>query len=293
MPLIRAWRAIWDGEVPVARYVPLRIGVGVMFAFALATALPHASVLYDAALGLPAALTQSTRPHWGMFDTLSGAAVPSVIGLGIVSALLFAGGIAPRVFGVVAYLVHFGLQDRNGMWADGSDTLLRCLLFFLLLAPLGRRAGTAPVWPLRLLQIQIAVVYLATAIYKHTGSDWVNGNALYWVLSDARYMRFPTDLLVGTAAGQTVLRLATWGTLALEYALPVLLLWPRTRRWGIVLGCSLHLGILLLMRIGLYTPVMLVAYLAFVTLPLPPRRAVAAHRQPVVDHLGALREERP
>ena len=267
MPLIRWWQAVWDGEVPAERYAPLRVGVGLLFAFALATALPHARLMYDADRGLPARLTQSGHPHWGVFDGLSGAAVPLVIGVGIVAAVLFAAGIAPRVFGVVAFLVHLGLQDRNGMWADGSDGLLRCLLFFLLLAPLGQKSGTVPVWPLRFLQLQVAVVYLATAVYKHTGNDWVNGNALYWTLSDARYMRFPTDLLVGTAAGQTLLRLATWTTLALEYSLPALLLWPRTRRLGVLIGCALHLGILLLMRIGLFTPVMLAAYLAFVDRP--------------------------
>lgn len=261
--MIGLWRAAWDGEVPASAYRPLQVGVGVMLAVALATALPHAPLHFSTA-GLPAAVSGGRWGGWHFpgFDGLGVAGAYGVLATGIVAALLFAAGVAPRAWGLVAFLVHFGLQHRSVYWMDGSDALLRCLLFFLLLAPLGR-AGPLPRWPLQLCRLQVAVMYLATAIWKSYGRDWASGDALYWVYSDARYQRFPTDWLVGTHGGQLLLAVGTWATLALEYALPALLLWPRTRRWGLVLGVALHLGILATLRIGLFTPVVLVAYLAF------------------------------
>ena len=68
----------------------------------------------------------------------------------------------------------------------------------------------------------------------------------------------------GLKGGQWLATLGTWGTLWLEFALPVLLLVPRGRRAGLALGTALHLGIWATMRIGLFSPLMLISYLAFV-----------------------------
>jgi len=238
-----------------------------MMFLSIGTAGLHGGLYFDGGLGLGVADVGGTYGglHLGWFDNLQGVQVPTLLGAGMLLSLLFAAGVAPRFCGVLVFLVHLGLQHRMRYWMNGGDALLRCLFFFSLLAPLGQKKGATPGWPLRFCQLQMAVMYLATVIYKAGGSDWHNGNAMYYAMSDARYVRMPMDWLVANGVGQSLLRMGTWGTLVLELALVVTLLWPRWRKAGIAMGVFLHVGILVSMRVGLFTPVVLGGYLSFLT----------------------------
>jgi hypothetical protein len=275
MRMWRLWAGVWDGELPRADYVRMRIAVGLMWVAVYATLVPNMTMLFDGELGLPLATMRGRYGgnHIAWFDGIHGWQVPALVYGGMAAAGLFTVGVLPRVAGVVAYLIHLGLQHRCFTWMDGSDDLARMLLAFMLLAPLGRRSATLPAWPLRLCQLQVAVMYLATAAWKAAGSDWPGGTALYWALSDPRWQRLNLDLVLSSQLGQLGLSLATLGTLVVEFAMPVLLLWPRTRRAAVLLGLALHLGILATMRVGLFTPMVMASYAAFWTGPWwPPRR---------------------
>lgn len=269
MPVIRRlwrwWQLIWDTEAPRGMYVRLRVGLGVLWVFVFSSMIPNAPLLYDSELGLSATRMKATLGgvHLGWFDHLNGVEVYGAIGAGLVASVLYAAGVLPLVTGLIMYGVHLGFQYRCYTWMDGSDDLIRALLFCMLWVPWWRKGDRLPGWPLRLWQGQVAVMYVATAIWKVQGADWTNGSALYWILSDPRWTRFPTELIVGTTAGQLLLQLSTWGTLVLEFALPPLLFWPRTRRMAVYAGIALHLGIWASMRVGLFTPVVIMSYLAF------------------------------
>lgn len=269
MPVIRwvwnAWKVVWDHQVEARTLNRLRIGVGLLYVAVFLSMIPNAKVLYDGELGLSVKLMRSRLGGWRLdwFDGLVGWEVYAVIGVGAVASALFAAGVVPKLAGAVIYLCHIGMQYRCFTWMDGSDDLIRTLLAYLWFVPWSRSATTYPGWPLRLCQIQVAVMYLATAVWKSGGNDWLSGTALYWGLSDPRWQRFPTDLVTGTALGQGILQASTWAALGLEYALPVILFWPRTRRLAVYAGVALHAGILATMVVGLFTPVVLVSYLAF------------------------------
>lgn len=243
----------------------LRIGIGLMWIWLYITLYENAAILFDARLGVDPKVMRATLGgyHLPWFDQLEGGEVYAVLTLGLVASILFTAGIVPQVCAVVMYLIHIGFQYRSYTWMDGSDDLLRCILFYLALVPWRRKETHYPGWPLRLVQLQVATMYLSTAIIKGRGRDWWDGTALYWGLSDPRWQRFPTDWLCGTATGQHLLQLGTWFAFGAEFALPVLLLVPRTRKAGVILGTALHLGILISMRVGLFTPAVLACYLAF------------------------------
>jgi len=267
-PLIwpwRAWSAIWDFEANAALMNRLRVGIGVMWVWLYLTLYANAAMLFDARLGVETKVMRTTLGgyHLDWFDNIHGDQVPALITAGLIASILFTAGVVPQACAVVMYVIHLGLQYRSYAWMDGSDDLLRCVLFFLALVPWRRSATSYPGWPLRLVQLQVATMYLATAVFKGRGRDWWDGTALYWGLSDPRWQRFPTDWLCGTALGQHLLQGGTWFAFAAEGALPLLLLVPRTRKAGVILGAGLHLGILLTMRVGLFTPAVLACYLAF------------------------------
>lgn len=260
--MLKIWMDFWEGEVSADDYRPFRIAIGLMQALAFCTLWPLAWLHFDTQ-GLAARTVQATLGgiHLPVFDNLTGVWVHVVMATGVVGSLMLAAGVLPRLGCLIAYLVSIGLGHRSAYWMDGSDCLLRCMLFFLLLAPLSKEK--IPVWPLRFCQLQIAVMYLATAIWKTKGEDWHLGTALYWGWSDPRYMRFPTHELVATWVGQALSSASTWGTLVLEYVLPFMFFWRKTLRPALVLGILLHIGILATMRVGLFTPVVLASYLAF------------------------------
>lgn len=261
---LTAWADYWEGRVPVSRYAPIRVGLGILLVAQFVTMLPVAGLQFDAT-GLSAKWVGSSWGHvrYPFLDAITGWQVTAVIGSGAVASALFAAGVLPRVSGLVAFALEVLLLHRSNYWQDGSDCLVRCLVFFACFARLSGKGDTG-IWPLRFLRLQVAVVYLATAVWKEQGRDWPTGAALYWVLQDPKYQRVSLDWLLATQAGQWLATLGTWGTLWLEFALPVLLLVPRGRKAGLALGTALHLGIWATMRIGLFSPLMLISYLAFV-----------------------------
>lgn len=263
--IVRAWNVAWAFEAPARTLDRVRLALGLLYAAVFLTLWPNAELLFDAEKGLPVRFIRGSTGGWRLdwFDNLVGGEVYAVLLAGAAASLLFAFGVLPRVFGALAIFLHVGLQWRCSTWMDGSDDLIRANVFYLLFVPWRRGAAAYPGWPLRFVQLQIATMYLATAILKSEGTDWWNGTALYWGLSDPRWQRFPVDFVTGTWLGQAFSQFATFATMVLEYALPVTLFVPRLRLASLLAGVALHLGILATMRVGLFTPVVLASYLAF------------------------------
>src|SRR5262249_7305472 len=136
-----------------------------------------------------------------------------------------------------------------------------------------------PAWPIRLLQIQLVLVYFFTGLAKVTsgypadagdwwsavkGQDYWNGEAVYWVLNDTSLNRFPYHMVPVPLA---VCRLLTWGTLCFELGFPLLVVWRRTRPLLLVVGLAFHLGIFTHTEIGWFSQVTMCWYALFVTGP--------------------------
>ncbi|MFO0888924.1 MAG: HTTM domain-containing protein [Isosphaeraceae bacterium] len=149
-------------------------------------------------------------------------------------------------------------------------------MFYLMLSPCGaalsldarreaRRRGTlaepiiAP-WAQRLMQIQLCVIYLATAAFKCNGSTWLSGTAIHYVLFNHEVGQFNLEWLAGYPLLLCVLTLAA---LVLEFAL-AFLLWSRsTRKWVALAGLVLHAGIVPLVNVPLFGEQMTALYLLF------------------------------
>jgi hypothetical protein len=58
--------------------------------------------------------------------------------------------------------------------------------------------------------------------------------------------------------------LMTYGTLAVEFSVPILIWNRRLRPWVMLVGVSLHLGIEYSIRVGFFSLAMLTMYLSFV-----------------------------
>jgi hypothetical protein len=139
-----------------------------------------------------------------------------------------------------------------------------------------KNAGTGPVlippWSVRLMQIQIALVYLFTGLvklsapyYDDDGSfaqDWLTGEAVYWVLNDVALARWPYAWL---PVPLVVCRLLSWATLAFELGFPLLVLFRRVRPWLLLAGLAFHLGIWVHTEVGWFSPVSMCWYALFLS----------------------------
>jgi predicted DCC family thiol-disulfide oxidoreductase YuxK len=175
---------------------------------------------------------------------------------------------------------------RNPALSYGVDKILACLLLILCVAPIGRamsldrvravRAAkleqldaTLPVYSspwagacIRLMQIQMAVVFFYSAIGKLRGDDWWNGDAI-WVVFTTRehYSRLALDLL---ASHYWLVNVATYGTILIEIAFPFLIWQPRTRPYLLAAAIFLHLQFAALMGLFYFSFVMVMGHMSFV-----------------------------
>jgi hypothetical protein len=183
--------------------------------------------------------------------------------------------------GFVAVIVYISLRqihqvDRYVLY--GGDTVIRIALVALAASPctaaisLDRwiAAGDlglsveAPPWGMRLLQIDLCILYFYNCWYKSKFKAWRDGTAVYYTLlnSEIRNHRFPIPRLVLRPA---VIAVGTWGTLVLECALGPGL-WFQELRLPLVIGAALlHLAIAYAFSLWLFSYIMLACLCVFVS----------------------------
>ena len=192
--------------------------------------------------------------------------------LGLHASLLLVGYRSRfQIIAVLIWLVSF--QNRNPLFVNGQDALLRLIGVFLALAPLGasfsldRRLGResavrAPYYPLRFVQLQTAIVLFAAGWWKLRGDDWTSGNALYYVTRlEGFWGNFP--LPEALPSSPSVLRAATYATLVIELCVPLLIWIPRTRRAALVAALLFHASLGYAMNLFLFEPIMLLGWASF------------------------------
>jgi hypothetical protein len=200
---------------------------------------------------------------------------------------------------VVAWLVWVSMMGRNPLLYSLADQLQMALCTLLMVMPSGRglsldakRRGTkpVPVWCRRIVQLQLAVMYVATGLLK-TGTTWrVDGTALYYALSNPYNRHFAISQVLA-AVQPWVLRPMTFATLAWEIAFGpfVALHWlrgalgrprwlPDLRLLFLGFGIAVHIGIQLMMYVAFFSPLAIASYLAFLR-PDEARRALARFRR--------------
>ena len=207
-----------------------------------------------------------------------------VIGLCLVrtaAALAFATGYHARVAGIAAGLAGIAVVSQEPFAFNFTLHLLFLAPIVLAftdcdsvwaLRPLPARAPSSSAW---LLAAFVASIYLWAGAYK-LRPDWLDGRALALYHRDRALVGSLADALLATP----VLRSVTATCVAItELSLGPLLLYPRTRAIGVLLGLAFHLAIQLVA-----SPDVLGLEMAFLLCALwPTRRAragPAAHAQP-------------
>lgn len=285
-PLCRsAW---WTEPVRAERLAALRIGVAlVLLLDVLGTYLPQARDFFGAdSLGSPdvfASVRQTFR--WSLLTGLDHPlAIQSVLLVWAGAAACLLVGLLPNLSAAVAWVLSVSLIGLNYYLHNSGDNVRTILLFYLLLCPCGAvwalsgprnpsgRPVYVPAWPVRLLFVQLVLIYFVNGVYKLAGPAWREGEVLQTVLTNLAWTRFAYAQL---GVPVWLLRLLTWTTLAWELGFPLLILGRRTRVAALGLGVFFHIGTGVLLRLTMFPLYMLCLYLPLV----PWERAVDAWRE--------------
>jgi hypothetical protein len=190
-----------------------------------------------------------------------------LFGAAALAALGMLVGYRTRMMNIIVWALLLSIHWRNPLVLGAGDILLHLLLFWGMLLPLGAywsvdRKLKAAHSRLSMqflsfatvgLFMQIALMYWFTAIMK-SGDEWrVDGTAIYYALS---IDQIATPIGTYLYEFPELLRVMTFGTLALEILGPFLLFSPfftgPVRTAAIAAFMSLHLGIWLTMNIGIF-----------------------------------------
>lgn len=283
----RAWQGMegfWFRPVDDRVYALWRVGFALVALLNLVDLWPHrASFLSEN--GIVDRETFMGPPfdplRWSVFEWVGSEGSVTVVFFIVAAALVCLGiGWWPRVMIAIVFAWQISYTYRAVPVIHGWDILLRIQAFLLLFSPLGpslsawwkrghrgeivgRAMGAmvaeAPRYGLLLVQWQVAVVYWQTAWVKVADISWRNGEFLsYFMISI--YSRFQSPAWADRVMLSSIL---TYATLAIELAIP-LLLWNRKTRWlGFLLGAGLHLSILAVAKVWLFSLTVMVPYLAF------------------------------
>lgn len=190
--------------------------------------------------------------------------------LGILALAL---GWLNRLGAIAVLTLHLAFIKRNEMMIYGADFVANYWFFICcwikapaIWKPWGKQdlefkdLGSSVA--LRLLQVQLAVIYGYSGIAKAKGSTWWQGDALWNTLSNGQMVHFDLSFLAYVPSLVVGL---TFVTILWEIYFPVLVFVPKSRKPVLLFGLALHAGIALLMNIPFFSLFMTSAYFAYLT----------------------------
>ncbi len=272
--LKEAWHDFWFEPRSTSTVALFRIAYGlVMLVWGLSFA-PDLKTFYSRT-GL---LGEQPPGGWGLLQLWnSDIALFTVYGFLLLSAVCLAVGYRSRLASVVLWVTMVSLQARNPYVQTGGELVLRLTGLYMMFLPTGaslsidrwRKHKTdfwefparAP-WGLRLAQIQLSAIYLFTVWTKVPGRLWNDGSAVGFALQLRPYLRLPIPEFVLDFV--PLMNLFTWGTLAIELSMAILIWNRRIRPWVILGGIALHGGIEIALKVGFFSYSMWVLYTTFI-----------------------------
>jgi uncharacterized membrane protein YphA (DoxX/SURF4 family) len=212
-----------------------------------------------------------------LFNHDSPAVVYSFFWVWVAVTCAWTVGFWTRTANVLVWLGTLAWINRNPNILNGGDDTLQVAIFLLLLGPCGkalsldawlarRRSGDpapayVPAWPVRLIQIQLCLIYLSTGLVKLRGEGldpdtgwpmgtWWDGSSIHYVLNYTTMSRWSfADLPVPFWVTRVMTYVSVWW----ETLFTVLVLNRYTRKWALWFGLSFHLGIWLTIEVGWFS----------------------------------------
>jgi Vitamin K-dependent gamma-carboxylase len=201
-------------------------------------------------------VVQISQPHftlWSFIPITDTSATYAVLGLYMLFALLTCIGLWTRFSTILLWCLLLSICHRDPFLWHGVDMVLCTTAPMLAFSHSGERfsidawrrkckAGyysyrLFPYWPQRLMQMQLAAIYMRAFSNKVYGETWRDGTAVYYA-THCGWAKFGLPFFLENSFGY---RLAAWSTLIIEFSL-FTLIWNRKCRYYVMAaGITLHL----------------------------------------------------
>jgi len=231
-----------------------------------------------------------------LFNTDNLTTVAILFWLRVAITAAFIVGWHTRLMNVLLWFLTLCFVNRNPALNNYVENVLQVGLFWLMLSPSGdafsldrlRRCKKGncpdppltPAWPVRLIQLQVCMIYLSTGLAKlirvffdmEVGADetywqavartfheatWWNGASFHYVLNDTTMGRWPYAAL---PLPIWLTAVATYTAVWWETLFPLLVLSRWTRKWALWSGVLVHFGIWMTIEVGWFGFYMLSLY---------------------------------
>jgi hypothetical protein len=276
---IKSWNRLFFAPVSARPLGVFRIVYGVLVLMYLGLMLPEFDFFYTGTgllRGTEARAAAGPLRFSILQFTDSPAAAYTVWAATTAAAIGLTLGWRTRVMSVLLYLGMLTMYHRNVMSNGGPDAVPFLLSFYMMFCPSGaaysldamraaRKRGTVaePLivpWGMRLLQMQICLIYFQSCVIKCRGELWLNGTTVHYVLFNREFGMFNLEWL---AQYPLLINMMTHGALLFEFMVAFWLWFRPTRRWAILAGVLLHMGIRPVLNIPGFGEIMCATYLTF------------------------------
>lgn len=157
-------------------------------------------------------------------------------------------GFSTRVSATIVFLALASFHHRNVLILNSGDSFMRLSCLWLIFSDAGKALSVdrfmaskrsdwigvdvlSSAWAERMIQFQVCCVYAHAFYTKIFGELWQQGLAVYYSSRLEEFARFPLPYVFDNLV---LIKLLTWGTLALEFSM-FTLIWVKPLRYPIIL----------------------------------------------------------
>lgn len=268
-----------NGTAPLKPLAVLRIGVAIVLLAQSIAISEYVSVLFGENGLVQWSYLRSITPWYipslcRLHSIASAQFVFSVYFISLIGLII---GYRTRVSSFVCWITHMLISNTGFLSIYGVDQIANVFLFYLVFFPtagaysIDRRTGAASGKPsvearlaMRVLLVQMIIIYLSSGIEKASGIQWWNGEAIFRSLMRDDFCRLrpiPIDFSF-LAFHPWIAKVACWTTMFVEIGYIFAIL-PRFRKFFAAAAILLHLGIALFLGL-----ISFAAFMIALNLPL-------------------------
>ena len=206
--------------------------------------------------------------------------VQCVFGVYVAALIGMLTGFRTKLSTAIAFVMHLMLTSTAVATTYGIDQFARIALFYSIWFPTGaclsvdawRRSSAVSSSVsarigIRMLQLHMALMYLATGLHKASGPQWWDGEAIWRAIT---LPQLATVDLTWLADYPQLLIMIGWATLAAEIGYIVFAWHRRTRLLTVGAVISMHVGIALVLGLVSFAMIMIVLNIAVFLIPAEP-----------------------
>jgi hypothetical protein len=263
--------------VPAQTLGIFRIGIGIFALVQFVVLLPDWMWLYGPKGLLPweisDALSTRQTPGLAYFAKLLSSFKISPNGtIYLATAIYFSSllglivGYKTRLMGTLAWLMHLIINTTGHFTAYGVETFAHIALFYCMVLPVGaslsidsrKKPSTVPPYlitlSVRIIQLHLCIMYLASGIEKAMGAQWWNGEAVWIAMQQDQFHKVDVGWMANIPIVPKILCI---GTLITETLYPVGMLFKKTRKMWLIAILSMHLFIAIFLGLQLFGTLMM------------------------------------